>query len=52
MKIQKVKNTDGNGIGKTLGYVTFWFMVGFIPSILLTMIIGLLAYIHEQNTDK
>ena len=52
MKIQKVKNTDGNGIGKTLVIVTYWFMVGFIPSILLTIIVGLLAYDYEQNKDK
>ena len=52
MKIQKVKNTDGNGIGKTLGYVTFWFMVGFIPTFLMTIIAGLLAYEYEEHKDK
>ena len=45
MKIQKVTKADG--IGKMLGYVTFWFMVGFIPTFLIDMCNRLLA--NEQN---
>ena len=52
MKIQKVKSTDGTGIGKTLGHLTFWFMFGFITTFLVTIIAGLIANDYEQNKDK
>ena len=50
MKIQKVTKADG--IGKMLGYVTFWFMVGFIPTFLMTIGAGLLADEYEKHKDK
>jgi hypothetical protein len=49
MKIQKVKSTDGIGMQmkKTLGQLTFWFMVGFFSTFLIDMCNRLIA--NEQN---